>query len=627
MVNMRKLPLILALFVSAQVEARWMTLKEAGSVVEHYGIDFDVKKNGSSNTAVDYTVRVQAEDAKTSASVFAIDYNGQIEKVQILEAYTLNGKDKIPVEPSAIEDRDKGEAKDFDAMKVRSIVFPQVQIGSKLHVKYTINTAKPVMEGRWSNGQILGPSVFIEKLKIRVKSEMPIFSGLRDPRGLIRKSQKDKFNIEYTNAKTLPGWVHAEKDPYFLPSGFTYIWTSTHKEWEPFFEDLSQDYAKVLTAPLPHKLQSLVKSAKRKSNPKEQILFLMENMSKDFRYFGDWRRHNGGIVPRTLAEIEKSRYGDCKDLASVLVAMLRALKIDANVALVRRGENPWGHEPDYIYPEMSTFNHAIAQAKVGKDIYWLDATNSVSSLEPFPDISGRPAWILESPKGHFERLPETVPKAFAHVHDYEYKFKSQDDVSVRVNAQLNHMAGYRIASDLLMAPRSEVLTDTLEYFAEGQAVNTFRYIKEPTTGRQLGDMKMALEFDTGRVTFDAGKDQFFVIPDGFLTGAFYETDARESDMRLAETPFSFQGVRRLKNTKLMQQKPDPCKVESEWMNLERKIAVEGPDVVVYQSVELKRPFVAREEFRSAAFKKLQKATRKCFYRSGVLVEALSASRE
>lgn len=603
-------------------EARWMTVQEAGSVIEKYEIDFDVKKDGSFHTTVDYTIRVQAEDAKTSASVFNIDYNAEIEKVKILEAYTLNGKEKLPVEPTAIEDRDKGESKAYDAMKVRSVVFPQVQIGSKLHVKYFVETAKPIMEGRWSNGQILGPSLFIEKLKIKVKSEVPIFYGMRDPRGLIKVHQKSKTEIEYDNKKILPGWVHAEKDPYFMPSGYTYIWTTTHKDWTKFFEGLSKDYLAILNGPLPRTLQGWIATAKQKATPKEQILFLMEKMSENFRYFGDWRRHNGGIVPRTLAEIEKSRYGDCKDLASLLTAMLRALKIEANVALIRRGENAWGHEPDYEFPDLTSFNHAITQAKVGKDVYWLDATNAVASLEPFPDISGRPAWILESPKGHFERLPDAKAGEFRHDHQYEYVFKGMDDTRIKVNAKLEHLAPYHIANDLLLAPRSEVLTDTLEYFAEGQSVNSFKYTKEPTTTRQLGDMKLALEFQTGRVTFDAGKDQFFVIPDGFLTGSFYETDTRESDLRLSDTPFSFHGVRRLKNTKLAQEKPESCKVESAWMDLERRIAVEGKDVVIYQNVDLKNPFISAKEFRSSGFKKLQKATKACFYHSGILVQAL-----
>src|SRR5262245_37635634 len=107
-----------------------MKIEEAGSVIEKYHLDFDVAKDGTFTESVEYVVRVQAEDAKTSASLFQIDYNALTDKVEIQEAFTMNGKEKIPVEKSAIEDRDKGEAKDYDAIKVLSIAFPQVQIGS-----------------------------------------------------------------------------------------------------------------------------------------------------------------------------------------------------------------------------------------------------------------------------------------------------------------------------------------------------------------------------------------------------------------------------------------------------------------------------------------------------------------
>lgn len=625
MTDLLKATLVILIFWTAPLFARWMTIQEAGTVVENFYLDFTVLKNGASTQTMDYTVRVQGEDAKVSASLFQIDYNALTDKVEILEAYTLNGKEKIPVEPSGIEDRDKGESKAYDAMKIRSVVFPQVQIGSKIHVRYSVTTSKPIMENRWSNDVTLSPSVFVEKFRLTVKSEVPIYFDVEDPHSLLVKKQKDKFNVEFTNKKVLQGWVHAEKEPYFHPSGFANIWLSTHKSWTEFYEGFDKDIAAVLNAPLPRALKPWVEKAKKNKDQKQQILALMGFMSHDFRYFGDWRRHDGGIVPRPLAEIEKSRYGDCKDLASLLVAMLRQLKIDANVALVRRGENAWGHEPDYKLPNMSHFNHAIVQAKVGAEVLWLDATNPVSSLEPFPDIAGRPAWILEPGKGHFERLPEAVSTNFVHFHDYEYNFKSIDAVNVMVNAHLTHMAPYHIANELLMAPRSEVLSDTLEYFTEGQAVHSFKYIKEPQTGRALADMNLAIEYQAGRVTFHAGKDAFFVIPDGFLAGAFYETETRESDIRLADSPFLFHATRRLKNTKLVQDRPEPCKLESEWMNLDRKIAVEGKDVVIYQDVNLKKPFITRAEYRSPAFKKLQMATRTCFYHSGVLVESLTGT--
>lgn len=616
--------LVLSLSASA-LHARWMTIEEAGSVIENYSIEYKINRNGASTQTVDYTVRVQAEDAKVSASLFPIDYNAFTDKVEILEAFTLNGKNKIPVEAAAIEDRDKGEAKDYDAMKVRSVVFPKVQIGSRLHIRYLVRTEKPLMENRWSTDISLAPGAFVEKLRVNVQSEVPIYFRAEDPRRLVAIQQKNKFSFELTNKKTLPGWVHAEKDPYFHPSGFTRVWISTHQEWMEFFADLDKEFEGIVAAPLPLILKPWVNQARVLKDPKAQILFLMDRMSREFRYFGDWRRHKGGIVPRALSEIEKSRYGDCKDLASLLTAMLRNLKIEANVVLVRRGENAWGAEPDYPLPDMNRFNHAIVQAKVGKEVLWLDATNPVASLKPFTDISGRPAWILQPGHGHFERLPPAQSQDFVHLHDYQYSFQTMDMVKVKVDAQLKGLASFHIANELLMVPRSEVLTETLDYFSEGQEVRSFHYLKEPQTTRALLDMQVALVYDAGRVTFDAGKAAFFVIPDGFLTGSFYETENRESDLRLAAEPFVFKGARKLKDTKLMQVAPDRCRVESEWMDLDREVRVEGKDVVIYQNVDLKKPFVTHTEYKTPAFRKLQAGTKKCFYRSGILIESLNGA--
>jgi hypothetical protein len=612
---------LIFLATAPSAHARWMTTKEAGSVVEKFLVDVHVQKSGAWTEEVDYTVRVQAEDAKTSSSIFNIEYNSFTDKVDVLEAYTLNGGNKIPVDPSAIEDRDKGEARDYDAMKVRSVVFPQVEIGSRLHIKYRTTTQKPLLADRWSDEVSLFPSVFVENFRLHVQSERPLYFNVQDPMGVLKVKQPKPSEIEARNRKPLPGWVTGEKDPYFHPASTTQLWISTHKDWREFLSGLNQDFEKVQAAGVPARLQPWLKEVSAKKTTEEKILTLMEKMSHDFRYFGDWRRHNGGLVPRSLTEIEKSRYGDCKDLASLLTSMLRALKIPANVALVRRGENPWGTEPDYDLPAASRFNHAIVRVQLeGKELF-LDATNPVASLVPFPDISGRPAYILDPKGAFFTRLPPSTSKDFQHLHDFQYRFRGED-TEVRVSAELKKLAPYRIANELFMSPRSEVLTNTLEYFSEGQEVKSFHYIKEPQSGRALQDMKMALDYDSGRVTYNAGKGAFFVIPDGYLNAAFYETAERESDMKLGDEPFVFKGVRRLKDTRLAQDVPAPCRVDSDWMTLERTVAVEGHDVVISQSVDLKKAFIQKAEFRSPAFKKLQDESKRCFYRSGVLIEPI-----
>lgn len=615
---MKTIFLLLAL-QAIPAQARWLTIQEAGSVIEKFHVDYNVKKNGTWKQTFTYVVRVQSEEAKSNSSLFPIEYNSATDTVQVLEAYTQNGKQKIKVDPSAIEDRDKGESKDYDVQRVRSVVFPQVQIGSRLFISYTVETNKPLIEDRWSTQVALPPGYHVESFRMNVKAEMPIYFDVQDSRGLISVKQVSPKQIEAKNRKTLHGWVHAEKDPAFHPGSITEIWISSHKDWGTFFAGLGKDYENIQAAGVPAKLKPWVAEASKKKSNVDKINFLMEKISRDFRYFGDWRRHNGGLVPRTLQEIEKSRYGDCKDLSSLLTSLLRALKMDARVALIRRGENEWGAEPDYKLPAVNRFNHAIVNVKDGDKTYWLDPTNPVMSLQAYPDISGRPAWLM-SETGRFERLPEDKPEQFEHLHNYEYSFKDEDTVKVKVEAHLNDLAAYSISNDLMMSPKSDVLSETLEYFSEGQEVKSHKYIKEPQTGRILKDMKVVLEYEAGRVAFTAGKAAFWVIPDGFLQGSFYETADRESDIQLAGEPYVFKGIRRLKDTRLAQDTPAPCLVDSKWMKLERMIQVEGQDVVITQNVTLKKPFITREEFRGDDFKRLQADTKKCFYRSGVLIE-------
>ncbi len=619
---MKNVFLLLAILANT-ANARWLTVKESGSVVEKFNIEYDVFKNGAWNQTVEYVTRVQSEDAKASMSLFPIEYNAFTDTVDVLEAWTENGKEKINVDPSAIEDRDKGESKDYDVQKVRSVVFPQVQIGSKLHIKYRLKTSKPLVEGRWSIQFSLGPGYYaIEKLNLKVKSELPVYYDANDRRDLVAVKQPTNKTLELKNIKLIPGWVHAEKDPVFHPGGNTEIYISTHKDWAEFFTNLGAEYEKILSVGLPKDMAALVKQADREKTNADKINSLMEQVSKDFRYFGDWRRHNGGFVPRPIAEIAKSRYGDCKDLSTLLTAMLRSMKMDAQVALVRRGGNPYGREPDYKMPGMNYFNHAIVHVQDGEQEYWLDPTNPVMSLQAYPDISGRPSWLL-GVKGRFARLPEAKPEEFEHVHDYEYRFTGDDSVKVRVKADLKKLAPFDLANDLMLSPQTTVLGETLEYFSEGQEVQSHKFLTEPKTGRLLKDMRVDLEYQAGRVTFNAGKASFWVIPDGILQGAFYETEDRESDIQLSEEPYLFKGTRRLKDTKLAQEPPAPCAVDSEWLTMDRTVQVQGRDVVIKQNLNLKKPFITKAEYKAPAFRKLQEETKRCFYHSGLLIEPIN----
>lgn len=111
-----------------------------------------------------------------------------------------------------------------------------------------------------------------------------------------------------------------------------------------------------------------------------------------------------GFRPRTPAQVLSNHYGDCKDKANLLVALLRAQGIEANFVLVNRGL-----DTDVNFPRWQ-FNHAIAYvpkaaAEGQPEDLWLDSTDSVT---PFgcvaPGDSGRPGFVFGEKKAEFKTV-------------------------------------------------------------------------------------------------------------------------------------------------------------------------------------------------------------------------------
>jgi hypothetical protein len=81
----------------------------------------------------------------------------------------------------------------------------------------------------------------------------------------------------------------------------------------------------------------------------------------------------GSHVPNPPGVVMKRRFGDCKDKALLLTAMLRDLGMDAHPAYVNTefayGIGTW-------LPTPTAFNHVIVRAVSEGDTFWVDPTNS-----------------------------------------------------------------------------------------------------------------------------------------------------------------------------------------------------------------------------------------------------------
>jgi transglutaminase-like putative cysteine protease len=132
----------------------------------------------------------------------------------------------------------------------------------------------------------------------------------------------------------------------------------------------------------PDKVKSLLPSTPAATRL-ELIQRLVTRLHKEIRYTGiEFGR--ASLQPALAADIIKHHYGDCKDKAAVLVAVLRAVGIPAHLALLDSGP---GRDVTTELPGMNEFDHAIVYVPAddkGAPALWIDATAEYAQVSSLP---------------------------------------------------------------------------------------------------------------------------------------------------------------------------------------------------------------------------------------------------
>ena len=127
-----------------------------------------------------------------------------------------------------------------------------------------------------------------------------------------------------------------------------------------------------------------------KSTVREKEAAILDYVDREVRYTGI-EFGEAAIVPHDPADTLALKYGDCKDKATLLVAMLRAAGIPAYVALLNAGSRL---DVPADLPGMGLFDHAIVYVPGTAPAFWIDATDQYARLGQLPiNDQGRHALI------------------------------------------------------------------------------------------------------------------------------------------------------------------------------------------------------------------------------------------
>lgn len=177
---------------------------------------------------------------------------------------------------------------------------------------------------------------------------------------------------------------------------------STGASWQ----NIAEGYGKVVEEKATAKdVQTLVNGLiAGKTTREEKAAAVVQYLSREVRYtgveFGD-----AAIVPHSPAETLKHKYGDCKDKATLAVAMLRAAGVTSYVALLNAGQR---QDVDAEMPGMGVFDHAIVYAPGTPDL-WIDATDEYARLGQLPRADqGRLALVARPESTALQTTPEST---------------------------------------------------------------------------------------------------------------------------------------------------------------------------------------------------------------------------
>jgi len=180
--------------------------------------------------------------------------------------------------------------------------------------------------------------------------------------------------------------VQGVREDDYAPQWFTfysYLTYSQYDGWKEVNDWATSLYSLDLT--LPSALIDLLEKHKR-ANSLESATKMIQWVQDNIRYFGIEMGVNSHL-PSSPLETFNRRYGDCKDKAILLIAILKYFNIEAFPVLVSISTSKM--LPDET-PSPGAFNHVIVTFDVDGKSYWVDATmsNQRGSLDEisFPNL-------------------------------------------------------------------------------------------------------------------------------------------------------------------------------------------------------------------------------------------------
>jgi len=260
----------------------------------------------------------------------------------------------------------------LDGALTANLQIEDLRVGDVVDMAVTIERRDPVRQGRSEGAAAMARPGVIGRFHVRAvwPNAKPMRWRATDglgPTAVSKTSTQTELVFDEKQAEA----PHA---PLRAPARYArsaVLEMGQFGDWREISQFMAPLYAKAANlAPNSPILAEVQKIKAASADPKVRAIAALRLVQEQVRYVA-LTMNFGGYVPADADLTWTRRFGDCKGKTVLLLAILRALGIEAEPALVQSANNDGLNER---LPMLGQFDHVITRAHIGGVTYWLDGT-------------------------------------------------------------------------------------------------------------------------------------------------------------------------------------------------------------------------------------------------------------
>lgn len=380
---------------------------QAGVYYLHDRTIVQVQPDGRATRRVSVRYKILNADGQQNYSEVRFAWRPDFQTISVdhARAYPPDGG-SVELTPAAMRDATPpASSPAYDRYLIRTFTLPATTPGTVVDYQVTLKDKKPLIPSTFSDHVVLQNTEPTRQFQYQV--QLPATLALTHH---VRNDERS--SVAYQNWRqgtdVIHQWTLNDTPPVaverLMPRWrdvLPHLSVSTAGQWDQMAR-WWQQITKGKAEPTPELTALAKRLTQTARTPRDKVQKLYEYVISELRYVAVDLSYVG-LEPQDAHAVWRNRFGDCKDGATLLIALMKAAGLPGWYALVSTNERGG---LDQEVPSLAQFDHCIAVTEIDGKPLFLDTTAASTPFGVIPGMDqGATAWVLKGDRSEFQTIP------------------------------------------------------------------------------------------------------------------------------------------------------------------------------------------------------------------------------